>query len=357
MRRRLWWQIIVLDVMHCEDRGTHPIISSQMYDTKLPMDINDESLSPTTSQIVPEVGGSEMTHSLVGFEAARSIQEVFALSSRNQKTPFSSHEYEQVVRNCCQRLAACTARCDVTLPVHWAALTVSRLCMLRLWLLLYRPLNTRRQVTKTRASRENILGSAVSIVEMSQLLTQSPHSNRWAWMGRNWVGWYPIAIILAELCHQTRGPLVERAWNIVDTVYEASSNLVADSKKGALWRPITKLLEKARKARLQDKRPDILGWDAPNSRLISAQPGNIEWSWLHEESIAMALGNRDTLESSFANKHPQGMQEDFALDSVYPDTNVVDIPDSTNWDDWDSLIQSTWASEPQLHQENGGMLW
>ena len=345
----------MLDIMHCEDRGTHPLISNQMYDTKLPLNNNDGAIP---GQVGPEeIGGSEMTCSLVGFEAARSMQEVFALAPRNRKTPIQYHEYEQVVRECCQRLAACTAHCDISVPIHWAASTVSRTVTLRLWLLLQYPLNTRRQVTKFRAARENILGSAVSLLEISQLLVQSPQGIRWAWMGRNWVAWYPIAVILAELCHQTRGPLVERAWSIVERVYEASSNIVADSKKGTLWRPITKLLEKARKAHVQDTRPEMFGWDLPKSSLISAQPDTPGWSWLHEQSLALALGNRDPFESFVGVEQVQPVQDDFATNPVYADTSLVDIQDPMNWEDWDSFIQSTWNSEQLTHQENGGMLW
>ena len=359
MRRRLWWQIIVLDIMHVEDRGTHPLISRQIYDTKLPMNINDEDLCPTKEHFKVEgVGTSEMTCSLVGFEAARCMQEVFALSPRRRdKTP-QLHEYEQVVRECCNRLQESTVNCDRSVPIEWAAISVSRMCMLRLWLLLQYPLNTRRQVIKVRAARENILGSAVSLVEISQMLEQSPQGLIWAWMGKNWVVWYPIAVVLAELCHQTRGPLVERAWCMVELVYESLSKIVADSRKGALWRPISKLLEKARSARAQDTSPKMVGWNFPNASLIAAEPGSSDWFWLHDESRAMALGKRNPCESAFVTKEPLAMQQEIVTPPIYLDTDFANVQDSTDWENWDSFIQGTWnIEEQQVHQENGGMLW
>ena len=48
IRRRVWWQIIVLDGMHSEDRATGMILHPDMYDSKMPTIINDDLLHPET---------------------------------------------------------------------------------------------------------------------------------------------------------------------------------------------------------------------------------------------------------------------------------------------------------------------
>ena len=58
-------------------------------------------------------------------------------------------------------------------------------------------------------------------------------------------------MVLAELCSQNQGPLVQRAWAIVDQVFEPWAANIADSKRGMLWRPIQKLMAKARSNRQQ----------------------------------------------------------------------------------------------------------
>ena len=65
------------------------------------------------------------------------------------------------------------------------------------------------------------------------------------------IQWHPLAVALAELCTQSSGPLVDRAWRVVDTVFPLWSEHVADTKRGRLWRPIKKLHKKAQAVRLE----------------------------------------------------------------------------------------------------------
>lgn len=48
--------------------------------------------------------------------------------------------------------------------------------------------------------------------------------------------WHPLAITLAELCVQTEGALVERAWACIEDNYEFVANNIADGKSGTLFR-------------------------------------------------------------------------------------------------------------------------
>lgn len=48
--------------------------------------------------------------------------------------------------------------------------------------------------------------------------------------------WHPLAITLAELCVQTEGSLVERAWASIEDNYEFVANNIADGKSGTLFR-------------------------------------------------------------------------------------------------------------------------
>lgn len=64
-----------------------------------------------------------------------------------------------------------------------------------------------------------------------------------------WNQWHSLAVATAELCSQTEGPLVDRAWSVVDEAFQVYSETVADTKTGMLWRPIQKLMKKAKQNR------------------------------------------------------------------------------------------------------------
>ena len=50
MRRRLWWQVCILDTRASEDHGSDPSIGDFSYDTEFPMSINDEDLDPLQTE-------------------------------------------------------------------------------------------------------------------------------------------------------------------------------------------------------------------------------------------------------------------------------------------------------------------
>lgn len=64
------------------------------------------------------------------------------------------------------------------------------------------------------------------------------------WISSIWVQWRALAVMIAELCVQTEGPTVERAWAVTGTAFEETSRHVADSDKGRLWCSIKKLIRK-----------------------------------------------------------------------------------------------------------------
>ncbi|RYC53732.1 hypothetical protein CHU98_g12476, partial [Xylaria longipes] len=64
-RRRLWWQLIVLDIRAAEDRGTVTIIARGSYDTRLPHNIDDVEFGPdTTAPLRDRPGPSDATFGL-----------------------------------------------------------------------------------------------------------------------------------------------------------------------------------------------------------------------------------------------------------------------------------------------------
>lgn len=69
MRRRLWWQIRMLDIRAAEDFATDPTITEISSDTQMPLNINDTDLN-VTSETYPKrrTGLSDMTFSLIRYE-------------------------------------------------------------------------------------------------------------------------------------------------------------------------------------------------------------------------------------------------------------------------------------------------
>lgn len=84
-------------------------------------------------------------------------------------------------------------------------------------------------------------------------------TEKWGWLFKTYMQWHALAFLLGELCHRTTGDLVDRAWASVEKCVEASWKDAAPkdgARSGRLWRPLMKLIAKARAARLQAIRRD-----------------------------------------------------------------------------------------------------
>lgn len=102
-----------------------------------------------------------------------------------------------------------------------------------------------------------MLQTAIAIMELQASgpsgVSAAEYEARFAWWRDGYPQWHALAVALAELCVQTEGALVERAWRTVDKILPVWREKVADSHRGALWRPIRKLLRKARERRAEAK--------------------------------------------------------------------------------------------------------
>jgi Fungal specific transcription factor domain len=257
MRRRLWWQICVLDRQASADRGSDPIITTNSFSTPFPLHVNDEDLLPDDPhEVQPREEYTDITMSLV-------CHEVFDIERRLNYVPAGEYERprERTEDTWAQRrgwVSACQRRvedkylrhCDMNIPLQRHTLLVGRIIISTMWLFAYRPLQ-RHPDSRTSAEipHPGLLHLSVEVIEKTIQIAMDSSTGPFSWISTIWVQWHALAVMIAELCVQTEGQTVERAWQVVETVFEETSRHVADSDKGRLWRPIKKLMNKAQEVR------------------------------------------------------------------------------------------------------------
>ena len=259
MRRRLWLQICVLDRQASVDRGSDPIITTSNFSTLMPLHVNDEDLSPHDVHEVQEREEfTDVSISLV-------CHEVFDTERRLNYVPAGESDQSQgrEEESWAQRrgwVTACHRRteekylrfCNVSVPRQRYASQVANIMVAIMWLCCYRPLQKRPgSLFSVHTPPPGILHLAVEVLERSSQLLRDPCSKPFRWIAAIWVQWHALAVMIAELCVQTEGPTVERAWGLVGTAFEEASWHVADSAKGRLWRPIKKLMNRAQDVRMK----------------------------------------------------------------------------------------------------------
>ncbi|KAF5003769.1 hypothetical protein FDECE_9699 [Fusarium decemcellulare] len=253
MRRRLWHFIVVLDVRGSEDRGSDAILTRARFDTALPTPIDDEDFGPESiGPLVPKTTPAEnviciCTATCSGIFGFLSHPH-FNSSGQTEHFLYTEEELIAQIRRLENNFIH-TAR-PSHLPSLYAS-EIARVVILKLWLNIQYPFNGGPAPNRPRVSKETMLRTAISIMELRERMTKLQWEDRFAWWTDTYVQWHPLAVALAELCVQTQGELVDRAWVVVERNFPSSRDNIADTSRGSLWRPIKKLLKKARAARAE----------------------------------------------------------------------------------------------------------
>ena len=277
MRRRLWWQILVLDIHASEDRGSDPMIHGATFNTKRPLNVNDEDLDPeSTYPISPRIGFTAMTFCTISHEMWQLNQKCRIIvpdfpgnePGHVQAAPFE--EKVEALETFQTRLEQeYLYHLDARNPLAWITTMVARLILKRFWLEVYHPLSKEQRATRNEGiTRERLLLTTVEVMECANRLENEPLTAQFEWYSKSWVQWHALAVALAELCVQNQGPVVQRAWNIIDTVFEPWAAHIADSRRGMLWRPVQKLYAKARRNRFQGSKIVDSFSAAPNPKVL-----------------------------------------------------------------------------------------
>ena len=285
LRRRLWWQICDLDTNAAADRASHPVIFANSFNTRLPMQINDEDINLNSCAEVEEREGfTDMTFTLSCneiFDALRKLNHVpLREISQQQAAPQEtwSQRIDTVVQF--QRSVEQKYLCRLNLirPFHWFTRMVADIVTATMWLFVYRPVQRYPKSNGPSQSVDpGILRLSVDVLERAQQLITDPAGSQFKWVSQIYVQWHALSVAAAELCVNTEGPIVEKAWTIIEPAFAQAARHVADSDTGMLWRPIKKLMTRAREVRqrhLSSQSPPISTFPAIQSRDVKTTDGN-----------------------------------------------------------------------------------
>jgi hypothetical protein len=254
MRRRLWWQVCVLDNRASEDHASDPSILDFSFDTEFPLSVNDEDLDPEATEFPqPQPGVSEMTFCLIRYEICfltRKLTYVPPGPTPCKETGIwlTLEEKEKLVREHAQHLEVKYLQyCEDAGPLYWVAATIARLIIAKMSLVIYHPLTQPGKPSSlSQDIKDRLFISSIEIIEYSTILESEASTKQWGWLFHTYIQWHAIAYILGELCIRPNSPVVTRAWRAIDTVFEDWGRAVTHTKRGMLWQPMRKLMAKAR---------------------------------------------------------------------------------------------------------------
>ncbi|MCJ1403938.1 hypothetical protein MMC11_007161 [Xylographa trunciseda] len=258
MRRRLWWQVCTLDIRASEDQSSDPTITEQSFDTKLPSNINDEDIWPGMSEPpVEHEGCTEMTFDLIRYEVGNTARFLnytppgVVSSNKQARANTTIEEKERLIEKLGQYLEARYLRyCDMAVPLQWIAANVARLILAKMWLIVHHPFKrTDGGAGLSQETKDRLFRTSVDVIRYSNYLESQKSTMKWGWLFRTYIQWHAVAFVLSELCTRTLGPEIDSTWELIDTVFKEWSDTISKQNKSMLWKPIRRLMIKARLAR------------------------------------------------------------------------------------------------------------
>lgn len=296
MRRRLWWQVCLLDARASEDHGCDATIAVAQFDTQMPLNVNDADLNPDMTEL-PESRKefTDMTFCLLSCEAANIFRRILyvplgSVQSNNTFAASTDEQKEKWIIECHQSMAETyLADSDLSVPPVWVADTITRLILSKMWLMVYYPFQRLDVGAKlSRRIKDKLFLASVETIEYANQLDNDPRAQKWGWFFHSYFQWHSITFLLSELCNNTQGERVERAWRAIEILVQRRfGDAQTDPRRALLWRPLKRLMVNARMAREQ-------ALSAERRLLI---PGNAD-SVAGYPAIDMLLGWASTSDST-----------------------------------------------------------
>ena len=259
LRRRLWWTLIHVDMRTSEDHGSDPTIVDQTFDTRFPLNINDEDIDASMKEPPPEhEGATEMTFDLIRFTVSTTARRLSYSPPGPGKCPeknskvFSLEHKERLIEELHQHIEKkYLSHCDMNIPLHWVAGTVLRLVLAKMWLIVHHPLQREDFDSKelSEETKDRLFRTSVDIIQWSSILEREAATRKWGWLFRTYIQWHAVAFVLSQLCIRTKGPEVDKAWQIINDIFGNPEVHFSTQNRGMLWKPLRKLLARAQAVR------------------------------------------------------------------------------------------------------------
>lgn len=249
MRRRLWWQICILDVRIAEDNDTDPLICEHNFDTKYPTNVNDGDLDVNmTEPCRDNHNRTEMLFCLTRFDISYTARKlVFSqqFSSNNGYPSLTLAEKTDMIDNLSKELEERYFKdCDLEVPICFLAVTASRLVLAKMKLTIHHPARN-QPFSLSHEQFMALVASSIEIIEYAHELRTNVKYSRWIWLFQQYVEWDAVAFLLHSLTVSPLPTFASRAWKAVDGFLEDWKSHTPNGHSERRWRRLLALQAKA----------------------------------------------------------------------------------------------------------------
>ncbi|KAI0104832.1 hypothetical protein GGR51DRAFT_221735 [Nemania sp. FL0031] len=242
VRRLVWHQLCFLDIRTCEAQGPKPVIRREDYDTKLPVNCNEEELAATAGAPQPESldAWTTNTMSLIRFEVNEMMRAVWIDRRRLETRRTTLTAVLTKIENFRRRMSEKYDHLlDASSPLQRYGRCVMYLLTYRLHIMVLHPYYANASNPMPPRLSHLLITSGVMVIELAMHLEVNLMFQDWAW----YVGayfQYQIAILLAtEIYFRPQSREAGRIWTCLDYVFGLDRKMPSEAKSAHLLTEIS----------------------------------------------------------------------------------------------------------------------
>ena len=375
IRRRLWWQIVMLEgfSQKLAGTGTGSNASALMGDVKLPANLNDSDLFPDMKKLPKESDrATEMMFFLIRCHVGEFLKRFDSpkvtfdgvwnkLTTSSVDVDTKETAIAELERLFKQKFLR---HCDPSITWH---LMCSHLAKAIIFMMRFMAYGASYQgKTETQAEKDALFSMALQVLTSSNLVYTKKEMQGFMWHVNMHFQWKAYVYVLSELRYRTSGPEVEQAWQNIQLTYEFHPSFDEELAKRALPIAVSNLALKAwesytaangvpesgdplfiqliRSRQHRTKEPSSAG-----SRLspttagpsLTSPPSFDQRSFVDE---ALSLSNPATFDWN-----PADLNASIGLSPVMPDLAPLDYPEEMNWSSWNNLLVDFQTNDSDMY--------
>lgn len=257
MRRRLWWQILILDFRSAQLSGSRIEPDVQLFETKRPLNVNDSDLSPSMKEPpVEHPGITDMLFCSIRYEIGEFMRQKRALklfdgTRQRGNAVVSVAEKDKAIDEFENMLEQKYLRyTDPSIPLHFISAGLARGAVCHMRVLAHHPRQyPDKGASLPQAEKDVLFSTSLKMVEYDNLGPSTNMIRGYLWYMKAHLQLEAFIYLLSELRNRTEGNEVDRAWHYIGLVFENHPEMVTNTKN-SLYFAIGNLTLKAWEKRL-----------------------------------------------------------------------------------------------------------
>ncbi|KAI9171587.1 fungal specific transcription factor domain-containing protein [Paramyrothecium foliicola] len=231
VRRLVWHQLCFLDIRTCEAQGPRPTIRREDYDTKLPLNCDENQLSRTGPPPRPVDHWTSTLLTLIRFEITEMMRIIWVDRRKLEAKQLTLTAVLTKIENFRKRMFEKYERyLNDSVPLQRYAKLVMNLFLYRLHAMTLHAFHTTATGQLPPRLNSVLITSGIMIIEIGIQLERNPMFYPWAWYSGAYHQFQIAMLLASEVYYNPQTRQADRIWGCLDYVFDTDRQLPPEVK-------------------------------------------------------------------------------------------------------------------------------